>query len=246
MPRPQDGYFNAAGEPVPGTHDPVNRFMDRTALMYWAYKQGKAGVPLHDRTAIDIGGCVHEMAEHDLRDHSDEQILECAHRWLARRDDLAKAIACFNQYREWRERNHVQPIDIEIPLVSETCQYGGTPDLVADVNGYLELDDFKTSPKPYLDSLVALAAHCKLWEENHPGMHIEKCRLICLPKDGSGFRSYVWAAADLEPHWRLFLNWLEGWQIERECAAALQEPLLTTQEMLEASVLALAACEAAE
>ena len=36
MPRPKNGYVNAAGQPVPGTHDPINRFMDKTALMHWA------------------------------------------------------------------------------------------------------------------------------------------------------------------------------------------------------------------
>jgi hypothetical protein len=92
--------------------------------MYWAYKQGKAGVPLYDRTAINIGSCVHQMAELDLVDRPDSEILEYAHGFLARQDDLAKAITCFNQYRAWRERNHVRPIDIENPLVSEDITSG--------------------------------------------------------------------------------------------------------------------------
>ena len=61
MPRPKNGYHNAAGQPVPGTHDPINRFMDKTALMHRAYNRGKDGMPLYDRAAIDIGstGRVH-------------------------------------------------------------------------------------------------------------------------------------------------------------------------------------------
>jgi hypothetical protein len=241
MPRPQNGYHNARGEPIPGTHDPVSRYKDSTALMYWAYKQGKAGVPLYDRTAINIGSCVHHMAELDLIDTPDNEILEYAHGFLARQNDLAKAITCFNQYRDWRDRNHVHPIDIEIALVSEDYQYGGTPDLIANVNGRLALVDLKTAAKPYPDNLVALAAHCKLWEENHPGQEIETCHLICLPKDGSGFQAHVWNAADLEPHWHLFVNWLDGFELERKCEAAMREALLMTQ--LKGSVLAVHAAE---
>jgi hypothetical protein len=230
MPRPADGYFNAAGEPIPGTHDPVSRYKDCTALIYWAHKQGKAGVPLYDRTAINIGGCVHQMAELDLVDRPDAEILQCAHARLARQDDLAKAITCFNSYRAWRERNRVRPLDVERALVSETYQYGGTPDLIGVVNNRLALVDFKTAAKPYADNLVALAAHRWLWEENHPGQQVETCHLICLPKDGSGFQAHVWDAEQLDPHWRLFVNWLDGWRIERECEAAMREAALMTQE----------------
>ena len=68
MPRPKNGYVNATGQPVPGTHDPINRYMDKTALMHWAYNPGKDGMPLYDRAAIDIGSTVHHMAELISRD----------------------------------------------------------------------------------------------------------------------------------------------------------------------------------
>src|SRR5260370_3745820 len=59
MPRPAKGYTNAAGDAIPGTHDPISRFMDQTALKFWAYKRGQQGLPLFDRAAIDIGSAVH-------------------------------------------------------------------------------------------------------------------------------------------------------------------------------------------
>src|SRR5260370_16322743 len=59
MPRPANGYTNAAGDSIPGTHDPISRFMDQTALKFWAYKRGQQGLPLFDRAAIDIGSAVH-------------------------------------------------------------------------------------------------------------------------------------------------------------------------------------------
>src|SRR6266404_8078124 len=74
MPRPKSGYFNAAGQPIPGTHDPISRFMDQTALKIWAHKQGLAGLPIYKRSAIDIGSAVHGMAELDLKGRPDREI----------------------------------------------------------------------------------------------------------------------------------------------------------------------------
>jgi hypothetical protein len=62
-------------------------------------------------------------------------------------------------------RCHVQPIALEQPLVSETHQYGGTPDCVAIIDGKVALVELKTSVKPFADHLVAMAAHGALWNE---------------------------------------------------------------------------------
>jgi hypothetical protein len=62
VPRPANGYVNAAGQSVPGTHDPISRYMDRSALMHWAHKRGLDGLPLYARGPIDIG-----MADLDLK-----------------------------------------------------------------------------------------------------------------------------------------------------------------------------------
>jgi hypothetical protein len=168
MPRPKNGYVNAAGQPIPGTHDPISRFMDQTALKIWAHKQGLAGRSLYERSAIDIGSTVHGMAELDLKGRPDREIEAYAHEVLTVPDQLRKAFTSFEAFRNWREQCHVRAIAQECPLVSETYQYGGTPDTIAIINGGLGLLDFKTSPKPYRDHLVALAAHGKLWDENNP------------------------------------------------------------------------------
>jgi hypothetical protein len=36
MPRPKSGYFNAAGQPIPGTHDITGRYKEMGGLMNWA------------------------------------------------------------------------------------------------------------------------------------------------------------------------------------------------------------------
>jgi len=217
MPRPKNGYVNAAGQPIPGTHDPISRYMDQTALKHWAYKQGLAGLPLYQRSAIDIGSAVHGMAELDLKGRPDREIEAYAHEALTVPDQLRKAFTSFQAFRRWREQCHVRAIAQECPLVSETYQYGGTPDTIAMIDGGLGLIDFKTSAKPYPDNLVALAAHGRLWDENHPDQPLSSYHLLCLPKDGSAFKHHAYA--DLSQQWQLFTLYLDAYRIEKGCSS---------------------------
>lgn len=215
MPRPSDGYKNLAGQSVPGTHDPISRYMDKSALMHWAHKRGSQGLPLYDRAAIDIGSTVHHMAELDLRGRPDREIEAYAHDCLAAPDHLRKAFASFKQFRAWRQQCHVRAVAQEVSLVSERYQYGGTPDTIAMFgNGGLGLLDFKTSAKPYPDHLIGMAAHGNLWQEANPqhpltaGYH-----LIILPKDGSAFQHHAYA--DLSAQWRLFELYLDAYRLDK-------------------------------
>jgi hypothetical protein len=227
MPRPPDGYFNAADQPIPGTHDPISRYMDKQRLMYWAHKQGRLGIPLNNSAAINIGSAVHSMVEHDLLEHPDSAIIETAH-ILADDEHIAKAITAFNAYRVWQRNVQLQPIAVEEPLISERYQYGGTPDVVGYVNGRLALVDFKSAAEPYSDNLVALAAHANLWNEHHPCEPIETCWLLCLPKDGGVPRDFMWGAADLRPQWLQFRLWLRAFRLEAACDEVMRNGLLAT------------------
>jgi hypothetical protein len=218
MPRPKEGYRNRAGEVVPGTHDPVSRFADKQALIHWAYNRGKSGHQLYDRAAIDIGSTVHHMAEMDLRGRPDREIEAYANDCLVAPDHLKKAWASFGQFREWRQQCNVRAIAQEVSMVSETHQYGGTPDTIAIINNGIGLIEFKTSPKPYPDHLIAMAAHGKLWEETHPqhpltgGYH-----LLILPKDGTAFQHHAYG--DLEPHWKMFQRFIASGEALKAKAA---------------------------
>jgi hypothetical protein len=199
VPRPAKGYVNAAGQSVPGTHDPISRYMDRSALMHWAHKRGLDGLPLYARDAIDIGSAVHAMADLDLKGRPDREIENVAHDAGLPRDGFDKAMRAFMQFRKWRIGCHVQPIALECSLVSEVHQYGGTPDCIALINSKLSLVGFKTSLIPYADHLVAMAAHAALWNENNLGRLIEAFHWIGLSKDGAEFRHHEYA--NLSPQW---------------------------------------------
>jgi hypothetical protein len=244
MPRPKNGYINAAGHPVPGTHDPISRYMDQTALKFWAYKRGQQGLPLFDRAAIDIGSAVHGMAELDLKGRPDREIEAYAHDRLVAPDHLRKAFASFGQFREWRQQCQVRAIAQEVSLVSETHQFGGTPDTIAMVGNRVGLLEFKTSPKPYPDHLIAMAAHGRLWEETHPQHKLDGgFHLIILPKDGTAFQHHAYE--DLSLQWRIFTLWLEAFRLEKaEKVEKVAPPFVApTVEMRRAAAKA---CDAAK
>lgn len=219
MPRPKDGYRNSAGLPVPGTSDITKRFMNRDRLLYWAFNRGKSGAAkLYDNEALDIGTCVHMMAELDLKGSPSRDIEFYLTATLPDRDQQAKARSAFAAYIEWREGFHVSALIQEISLVSETLQFGGTPDAIARIRRGRGMLDFKSTTKGevYEDHVLQLAAYGILWEETHPGEPLDEgYHLILLPKEGGSpihreftheqlhpFRQKFWLyrkAYDLEP-----------------------------------------------
>jgi hypothetical protein len=222
MPRPKNGYTNAAGQPVPGTGDVTGRYKDSGALIHWAHKQGKQGLPLYDRSAIDIGSAVHRMAELDLRGASDREIEASVHDFLAAPNHLAMAHASFKVFREWREQCRVRPLAQEVSMVSERHQYGGTPDLVAIINNGIGLVDFKTGKAVYAEMKVALAAHGNLWNETHPTQRLDSYHLIILPKDGGPFQHHAYG--DLGREWELFQAYLKAYALEKAKPAKEAKP----------------------
>ena len=114
MPRPSSGYLNAAGQKIPGTNDVVGRFKDHTALMAWAYNQGKAGLPRYERSALDIGSAVHKMAELDLLGASDREIETALYSYLSAPNHIEMASAAFRAFREWRQQCRVRPLAQEV------------------------------------------------------------------------------------------------------------------------------------
>lgn len=217
MPRPSNGYSNAAGQTVPGTNDVVGRFSDKTALMMWAYNQGKAGKPRFERAALDIGSAVHKMAELDLLGAQDREIEKTLYDYLSAPNHLEMAHASFRAFREWRKQCDVRPIEHEVSLVSEPLQYGGTPDLIAIIKNRVGIIDFKTSTGgkgPYPDQKVALRAHANLWNEhNPPKFQIMSYHLVILPKDGAGFKHCEFDELDRE--WELFKLYRQAYDLEK-------------------------------
>lgn len=222
MPHPKDGYFNAAGDQIPGTTEICGRYKDSSRLLYWAFGRGKQGLKtLYDNSEINIGTCVHTMCELDMQGRSDDDINFYAKTTLRDPEHLAKARIAFEAFRQWRAKFHVEAHTQELSLVSEKHQYGGTPDTIAFVRNGLGLVDFKTSAKGevYEDHVIQLAAYGLLWQECKPNDPLTQgSHLILLPKDGGKpvHKEYSWT--HLEPYRKKFLLFRQAYELERMTA----------------------------
>lgn len=221
MPRPKDGYKNAAGQPIPGTGDINGRFMDRSRLLYWAFNRGKEGhAKLYDNAALDIGTAVHTMAELDLKASPQRDIDFYLTATLPDPEQQAKAAAAFGAFRQWREQFHVRAIAQEISLVSEKLQFGGTLDTIAAIRRGRGLVDFKTtkSGEVYEDMLLQLAAYGILWAENHPATPLDEgYHLILLPKDGSEPIHREFTHEQLHPYRQKFWLYRKAFELDAMC-----------------------------
>lgn len=216
MPRPANGYRNSAGDQVPGVTDITGRFKQASGLIHWAYSQGRAGVPLYG-SETELGTIVHAIIEQDLAGHTHEEIRDYAECALRGRSiaEVNAARNCFRAYRSWTKKHAIEVIAQETSLVSEAHQYGGTPDLIARVDGTLALVDFKTSKNArlYPEMVIAMAGHAALWNEHNPDRQISTCHLVLLAKDGSGLQTHSYA--DVQTEWQIFCLWLQAWRLEQ-------------------------------
>lgn len=222
MPHPKNGYFNAAGETIPGTTQIIDRFKNPQALINWAYAQGRDGKPRYG-SDLNIGTAVHQMAELDLQGRADDDIEFYVTTTLRDPDDLEKARTAFKAFRQWRSRFHVDVHVSELSFVSEKLQYGGTIDVVAFMRGGLGLVDFKTSKDGdvYADHIWQLAAYGMLWEENRPNEVLSAgYHLITLPKSGSKPVHREFSRADLEPFREEFKLFRKTWDLDKHCSSA--------------------------
>jgi hypothetical protein len=227
MPRPSTGYRNAAGDKIPGTHDVTKRFEDNAGLNTWrvgeAYKRGvedgKNGTTTkEDRSAIAIGTAVHLMCEIALRGASEHEIDAIPGRELTGLDHVIQAKNSYDQFKAWKATHKIEIISQEESIVSEAMQFGGTPDVVARVDGVIALVDFKSCQTKnrgtlYLSQRIAMAAHAFLWNEKHPDQKIEAFYLVNLPKDGGTFAEF--ALVDLSREWAMFTLQLQLYGLEK-------------------------------
>lgn len=148
-------YFNGAG-PWPGVTT-VTDVLDKPALTNWHRTQvAQAAVAHADRLVADAAAGNVDAAvafllavrtegtsgrERGTRIHAAlESLLRREPVEVDPRDESAIAGA-----RTWLNEKGVKPIEVEAFLINETAGYGGTCDLIAEIDGETWLLDWKTS-----------------------------------------------------------------------------------------------------
>lgn len=213
MPRPKAGY-KLKGRKVPGVTTIIGRFKDSSALLYWAFEQGKAAERgeienLYDKRdeAADAGTLAHALVEAFINQGAVPEI--------PKNEIGEKANQGFQNYLTWQRNNRIQVIRQEEQFVSELYEFGGCPDAMGiDADGRLCILDWKTSNAVYQDYLIQIAAYHQLWEENYPDKPVTGgFHLLRFSKDHADFAHHFWT--ELDDAWEQFKLFRKAYDLDK-------------------------------
>lgn len=140
----------------------VLKVIDAPGLDRWRVQQALKGIdPYRNFDAADLGTLTHSAIEWALTDgpYPDYEP------YADRPDVMAGAQAAFKAFRAWQAAHEVEVVACELVMASATLGYGGTLDLLARIDGRLEVVDFKTSAHIYGDYFVQTSAYARLLAE---------------------------------------------------------------------------------
>ena len=172
---------------------------NKNVLVAWARRTALA---CDDPDAVlkeagTIGTLAHYLCEShikgeepDVADYSAEQI--------------EKAENAFLGYLEWEKMTKPKYEAIELKMVSEKYEVGGTADFIARINGSLVLGDFKTSKGIYPEMTCQLAAYRKMYLELQPKAKIGSAMILKLDKNSGNFSHHFVSKQQLDWGWNVF------------------------------------------
>lgn len=215
MARPKGGYVHDDGGRVPGVTTITGRYKEPGGIIHWAHAQGLSGIDYRETrdAAANAGTCVHNMVEADWA----QMVFD---RTVYQPATLAKADHAYLGYVEWKLQTQLTVIKSELSLVSQKRRFGGTLDAVM-VGGRLSIGDYKTSNGIFPDMLVQVAGgYSLLWEEHFPDQPLHGMQLIRFskperPDDPVSFHHHYWSAEIFPIAQRIFLLWLESYELEK-------------------------------
>ena len=171
-------YFNGAG-PWPGATT-VTDVLDKPALVKWKREQvAQAAIAnaerlIADRKSGNIEAAVaYRLAVRNEGTNGKERgsRIHAALESVLRREPVEVDPVdepAITGARAWLNQQHVKPIEVEAFLINETVGYGGTCDLIAEIDGEIWLLDWKTSKsvawadgKVYNELRLQLAAYSR-------------------------------------------------------------------------------------
>lgn len=172
-------------------------------LEKWAWECGVAGLKYEEvrDQAADIGRLAHYLIMCHLREETPDTASYSP-------DNLKQAESCLLQYLEWEKSHDVKPILIEQPLVSERYRYGGTIDLLAEVDGELVLIDYKTGKAIYDNYFYQVAAYQRLL--NEAGYKPSGLKILRMNREFNDFEERTRRSLVLE--FDIFKNYIDIYQ----------------------------------
>ncbi len=208
---PHITYRNSKGEKVVGVTTAIG-ILSKPALIPWAYNRGKAGLELYESRdrAASAGTIVHERIMAYYKGYEIDNSNIAPDVWEATENSM-------KSFYEWARPRDVKPIMIEEPSVSEKYQYGGTFDILGEMDGELTLLDFKTGSNLYDEHFIQLAGYLQLIREK--GYEPKKIIILNIPKTDDDSFTVKSMSADQESmklRFEKFVKLVEIWHLDRQ------------------------------
>ena len=198
------------GTRVPGATTIVG-LLDKPFLVKWANKLGKQGIDVTEyvEQTAKLGTLIHNIIEShttktevDLSEYSDKDI------------DIAEQIF-FKNYMQWESQHKVEPIAIELSLVSEEYKFGGIIDFYAILDGIYTVIDFKTSKQISKEHLLQVSSYVQLLKEN--GYQVDRLLILDVKKDiNLKLEEKYLTIEETESYWKLFKYLIDVYYAKKE------------------------------
>jgi hypothetical protein len=179
-------YRDKRGKKLPRVTTIIGQ-MNKPALLYSAVKLMKDGKDHEVEWGIkrDAGTWCHHLI--GLHLGREDEAPEVVHE-----ESLALGAAAFDNWKRWWQRfnaeHDVTLVAVEEPIACDLMGVGGTPDLIARVNGCLRVFDWKTASKPaiYPEAVLQVAAYMEMYTTNNHGrLGLEgiaaEGQVVCIP-----------------------------------------------------------------
>ena len=207
---PANIYKLKSGERVVGTTTVCNTETDsqkQGSLMGWAAKLAKEGKDWNEE--LKLAGKIGTLAHSLVMSYWTEEDVDLSGYTL---EQCEVARVCAGKIHSWGDLENIEPILVEMPLVSEVYKFGGQPDLFAKVRGKNRLIDIKTSGGIYKGHWTQLAAYGILLKAVR-GFKVDEYQILWLPKDD---RFDCPIRTDLRKEKQIFKHLLKIYQLRRE------------------------------
>lgn len=183
-------YRNASGKRIPGVTT-ILGVIDKPALMHWAWSLGLEGIDFRkyrDEKA-DIGTLAHAMITGWISGNEPTT-------WEYSADIISQAENSVLSFYAWLGEREYELGFVEIPLISEILQVGGTCDIYWKIDGLWTLDDLKTGKAIYGEHKAQASIYGDILREN--GWPVDRVRIINVPRvedenfDVQEVQPYTW------------------------------------------------------
>lgn len=157
-------YYEYQNIQVPRVSKILDEAIGKNGLITWAARVGYKKMNEIKDKALRVGSATHELIEEYLTTNKQPgaKIGYVSSKYDLDERELESAITSFNNFKFWYDNftssgNTLEVIGLEVPVVCPW--YGGTIDMIANINGQNFIIDFKTSKQISMEYLLQTCSY---------------------------------------------------------------------------------------